>query len=62
LRRAVSKSGRAIDVLGPTPCFFTRQRGLLRWQVILRGSHPEQVVPQDLADGWAIDVDPVSLL
>jgi primosomal protein N' (replication factor Y) len=62
LRRAIARSGSAIEVLGPTPCFFTRQRGLLRWQIILRGTDPAGVIPEDLPEGWAVDVDPVSLL
>jgi primosomal protein N' (replication factor Y) len=62
LRRAVARSGAAIEVLGPTPCFFTRQRGLLRWQIVLRGAEPAAAVPDDLPEGWTIDIDPVSLL
>ena len=62
LRRAVARSGAAIEVLGPTPCFFARLRGLLRWQIVLRGAEPAAAVPDDLPEGWTIDIDPVSLL
>ena len=62
LRRAAARSAQAIEVLGPTPCFFTRQRGLLRWQIVLRGADPGALIPEDLPDGWTVDVDPVSLL
>jgi primosomal protein N' (replication factor Y) len=62
LRHAVTGADQPIEVLGPTPCFFMRQRGLLRWQIILRGADPASVVPSDLPQGWSIDVDPVSLL
>jgi primosomal protein N' (replication factor Y) len=62
LRREVQRAGLGIDVLGPTPCFYARQGGLLRWQIILRGADPARVVPEDLPEGWSIDVDPVSLL
>jgi primosomal protein N' (replication factor Y) len=62
LRREIGRRGQAIEVLGPTPCFFTRQRGLLRWQVVLRGADPATAVPEDLPDGWTVDVDPVNLL
>lgn len=50
------------EILGPTPCFFSRVRGLSRWQILLRGRDPVAVVPPDLPEGWAVDVDPVSLL
>ena len=62
LRRTASEAGGGIEVLGPTPCFFTRQRGWIRWQVILRGDTPAAIVPRDLPEGWTVDVDPVSLL
>ncbi|MBF8255675.1 MAG: primosomal protein N' [Anaerolineales bacterium] len=62
LRRAAARSGQPVEVLGPTPCFFTRQRGWLRWQIVLRGADPASIVPDDLPEGWTIDVDPVSLL
>lgn len=50
------------EILGPTPCFFGRVRGLFRWQVLLRGRDPAALVPPDLPQGWAVDVDPVSML
>jgi len=62
LRRAAARSGQPVEVLGPTPCFFTRQRGWLRWQIVLRGADPASIVPDDLPEGWTIDVDPVTLL
>ncbi len=62
LRRDIERDGLAIEILGPTPCFFPRQAGLLRWQIVLRGADPAAAVPDDLPEGWAVDVDPVSLL
>jgi primosomal protein N' (replication factor Y) len=62
LRRGIARLGQTIEVLGPTPCFFTRQRGLLRWQIVLRGADPAAAVPTDIPEGWTVDVDPVSLL
>jgi primosomal protein N' (replication factor Y) len=62
LRRDVERAGLAVSVLGPTPCFYARQGGLLRWQIILRGADPSRAVPDDLPEGWSVDADPVSLL
>jgi primosomal protein N' (replication factor Y) len=62
LRRAAQRRGRAVEVLGPTPCFFARQGGLHRWQILLRGPDPTEIIPDELAEGWSVDVDPVGLL
>ena len=62
-RRAYSRGLTDIEVVGPAPAFPERVRGRYRWHLVLRGRklHPflEGVtVPQ----GWAVDVDPVSVL
>jgi primosomal protein N' (replication factor Y) len=62
LRAETARHGRGVEVLGPTPCFYARQGGYLRWQILLRGADPAAVVPPDIPDGWSVDVDPVSLL
>jgi primosomal protein N' (replication factor Y) len=54
-----------VTVLGPAPAYRQRMRGRYRWQVIVRG--PSEAVSALVADvdlpvGWAIDVDPVTLL
>ncbi len=48
-----------VELLGPTPAFPERVRGHYRWQLILRGPRPRDLldrvrVPRD----WTIDVDP----
>jgi primosomal protein N' (replication factor Y) len=50
------------EIIGPVPCFYSRRRGLARWQIVLKGHNPAPIVPSDLPEGWTIDVDPVSLL
>lgn len=50
------------DLIGPVPCFFRRVRGDYRWQVVVRAADPVAVLPETVPEGWAIDVDPVSLL
>jgi primosomal protein N' (replication factor Y) len=52
-----------VSVIGPAPCFLARVRGKHRWQILLRGPDPTQVLEGlRLALGWQVDVDPVSLL
>ena len=51
------------DLIGPAPCFFGQQRGLYRWQVIVRSPDPAALlrhVPLPL--GWRLDIDPVDML
>jgi primosomal protein N' (replication factor Y) len=49
-----------IRVLGPSPAFLLRLRGLFRWQLTLKGhglSRAREFAPH--GRGWSIDVDPV---
>ena len=61
----------ATTMIGPTPCFYTRQAGLYRWQIVLRGPDPLRVLrsrpgldvrPRSGAGNWNIEVDPMNLL
>jgi len=62
IRTELARREDPTEVVGPTPCFFTRLHGLWRWQILLRGSDPAKAVPADLPEGWTADVEPVSLL
>lgn len=62
IRNFIRENERAVDLIGPAPCFFSRIRGHYRWQILLRGENPAGVLPEDQARGWGIDVDPVNLL
>ena len=50
------------SLIGPVPCFFEKIGGIYRWQIILRGSNPVDVVRDQRLDGWRVEVGPVSLL
>ena len=50
-------------VVGPVPCYYRRVRGRYRWQLLVRGREAVRLVREiDWGPGWAVDVDPVSLL
>ena len=49
-------------IIGPVPCFFEKQGGLYRWQIVLRGPRPEDLLHGLKLDGWRVEVDPISLL
>ncbi|HKZ51004.1 MAG TPA: primosomal protein N', partial [Dehalococcoidia bacterium] len=52
-----------LEVRGPAPSFIAKQRGRHRWQIVLRGADPGQLLRQvPIPPGWTVDIDPVSLL
>jgi len=55
-------SGQSSAVIGPVPCFFSKVAGFYRWQIVLRGSKPNELLRGVKLDGWRVEVDPVSLL
>jgi primosomal protein N' (replication factor Y) len=63
LSRKIEKEKRSeTNLIGPVPCFFAKQGGLFRWQIILRGPEPASLLSGRLPEDWRIEVDPVSLL
>jgi len=64
LRAAIARLGLAGTwVVGPAPCYYRRVRGRHRWQLLVRGREAARLVREvDWGPGWAVDVDPVSLL
>ncbi|HEU0297587.1 MAG TPA: primosomal protein N' [Anaerolineales bacterium] len=51
-----------VTLIGPVPCFFSKIGGYYRWQIILRGANPQELVRGAKLDGWRVEVEPVSLL
>jgi len=63
LQEKITADGlRETELIGPVPCFFAKMAGVYRWQVVVRGPHPEKVLRDLRLDGWRVEVDPVSLL
>jgi len=52
----------ATALIGPVPCFYTRLAGNYRWQVVLRGPNPIEVLRGRSLSDWRVEVDPMSLL
>ncbi len=50
------------EMIGPAPCFFARQDGLYRWQILLRGPDPAALLRGREVGDWRVQVDPASLL
>jgi primosomal protein N' (replication factor Y) len=50
-------------LIGPAPCFFTRERGEWRWQIVVAAADPTVLLRRiPLSLNWRRDVDPVDLL
>lgn len=60
-----SEDDHLTELIGPAPCFFAQVDRQHRWQIILRGPDPTQVLRGRLANlpaDWRIEVNPPSLL
>jgi primosomal protein N' (replication factor Y) (superfamily II helicase) len=57
-----SVTGHSAEIIGPVPCFFQRQAGQYRWQIVLRGPDPVSLLKDHPLDGWKIEVNPPNLL
>ncbi len=62
LRKKIPAS---VEILGPTPAFYERQRDTYRWQLILKSktrSHLVDALVHVPQTHWQFELDPVSLL
>lgn len=57
-----TKHLKGIDVIGPTPAFFSRVSGYYRWQIILRGKGLRELLVSIKKADWKVEVDPPDLL
>ncbi len=53
---------RQTEMIGPLPCFFHREAGFYRWQILLRGPDPARVVRGRQVPDARLAVDPPDLL
>ncbi len=60
-----AKAGQDVQILGPTPAFYERQRDTYRWQLVLKSPQRSQLVAilkHVPAQHWQFELDPTSLL
>jgi primosomal protein N' (replication factor Y) len=51
-----------LEVMGPSPAYVARLRGRYRWQVLVRGRHPAELLAGvSLPQNWLLDIDPMSV-
>jgi primosomal protein N' (replication factor Y) len=62
LRAVALARGSRVTVIGPAPAFIRRRSGRWRWNVVLRGEAPADLLDGGVEAPWSVDVDPESLL
>ena len=51
-----------LEVMGPSPAYVARLRGRYRWQVLVRGRHPAELLAGvALPQNWLLDIDPMTV-
>jgi primosomal protein N' (replication factor Y) len=53
---------KTLEMIGPAPPYFGRKNGYYRWQVILKGGHPEKLIEKLKLDNWRVEINPPDLL
>ncbi|MCL4275161.1 MAG: primosomal protein N' [Anaerolineales bacterium] len=60
--RLEAEGRRQTEIIGPVPCFFAKENGEHRWQIILRGPDPASILRDARFADWRVEIDPISLL
>ncbi|MCC7119346.1 MAG: primosomal protein N' [Anaerolineales bacterium] len=53
---------RQTELIGPVPCFFAKENGFYRWQIIVRAPQPVTWLQDLNLKDWRVEVDPLNLL
>ena len=53
---------RSIRMIGPAPPFFSKRSGYYRWQIILKGDRPNDLIKGLKLEEWRLDINPPDLL
>jgi primosomal protein N' (replication factor Y) len=61
-KKLAERPGPQSPLIGPAPCFYSRLEGRYRWQVVLRGVNPGELLAGLRLEGWRVEIDPGSLL
>jgi primosomal protein N' (replication factor Y) len=50
------------EMIGPAPCYFEKVNGLYRWQILLKGPRPANILREKNLADWRVEVDPLNVL
>jgi primosomal protein N' (replication factor Y) len=62
LQARAAERGTAVTIAGPAPAYIARRAGRWRWNLLLRGDRPADLLDGGLDAPWSVDVDPESTL
>lgn len=63
LKSKIEAEGRhQTELIGPVPCFFAKENGEYRWQIVLRSPEPISLLRDIKINDWRIEIDPMNLL
>jgi primosomal protein N' (replication factor Y) len=62
IRTKIASLDERADLIGPVPCFFMRIKREYRWHILIRSLDPGRLIPEEIPEGWSVDIDPVSIL
>ncbi len=50
------------ELIGPVPCFFAKDNGIYRWQIVLRSPNPVSFLRDIKINDWRIEIEPINIL
>ncbi len=60
--KIADSANKSLEMIGPVPPYFSRQRGYYRWQIILKGQNPGVILQDVPLSKWKITLNPPRLL
>ena len=61
-QRIAQSADKTLEIVGPVPPYFARQRGYYRWQILVKGDRPEAILNDLPLSDWKITVNPPRIL
>ena len=55
-------ANKTLEMIGPAPPFFSRQRGYYRWQILIKGDRPGEILAGVSLSQWKVMVNPPRIL
>ena len=64
VKEHISTLGLAVQVIGPSPAFHEKSKGMYSWQLVIKSKNRAHLLKiiENLPAGWSYNIDPVNLL
>lgn len=57
-----AEARRQTELIGPVPCFFAKENGEYRWQIVVRSPQPISLLQDLKLKDWRVEVNPIQIL